>query len=156
MRPLREACCSLHAGRWQLARFKGGERVGTGQGRAERALWREWRGYYRGMPYYWLSFADDERFRGAAIVEAPHLWAALPEANRRGLNPGGECLAMEIPPEHVEEARVYRNRLITDGRELARFGEPSTHEQYETLVQESPDVAFRVCARCNSITCPGC
>lgn len=46
---------------------------------------------------WWLSFADDEGFRGALIIHANDFREAVMEANLRGLNPHGECKGLEVP-----------------------------------------------------------
>jgi len=48
-------------------------------------------------PYY-MSFADEEGFRGAVIVEARGPVTALAIANILGINPGGQVVTIEIPP----------------------------------------------------------
>lgn len=102
---------------------------------------------------YWLSFASETAFLGVAIVEAPNLAGAVDEAMRRGLNPGGQALAVEVPAEHVEQARPYRNRLITDQRELARFGARGDAAENDRLVRERPDVAAVICEKCHQKGC---
>lgn len=83
---------------------------------------------------YYLSFADDDGFRGACYVDvsdddaqiavkvlrkwwpnaapdAEWVTAASQVARRLGCNPGGEMFAVEIPtekiPKHVERGRLY-------------------------------------------------
>lgn len=61
--------------------------------------------------WYWCSFADDDGFRGVAIVRASGVLSASQEARRRGINPGGEVLAFPLDPEH--EPGEFANRLLT-------------------------------------------
>lgn len=46
---------------------------------------------------YWLSFADDDGFRGAVIIHATEFTEAVMQASLRGLNPHGEVAGMKIP-----------------------------------------------------------
>jgi hypothetical protein len=39
---------------------------------------------------WWLSFADEDGFRGVAIVQARRVIGAVEEALRRNINPGGD------------------------------------------------------------------
>lgn len=39
---------------------------------------------------WWLSFASDDGFLGACIVEAPGFLSAISVAHSKGVNPGGE------------------------------------------------------------------
>ncbi len=63
------------------------------------------------MALFWLSFCDDKSL-GAAIVEGADLLEAIKTAHRLGINPGGQVLSVQIPPEQEEGARRYRNRLM--------------------------------------------
>lgn len=47
---------------------------------------------------WWLSFATEDAFLGACIVEAPDFRSALVASHAKGLNPGGECKGYEIDP----------------------------------------------------------
>lgn len=77
---------------------------------------------------YWLSFADPtlpkgSQFLGAVIVEATSLIAAVQEAHRRGINPGGEVaghpILIEVQPKI---GASWKGRLLTrdETRELQR------------------------------------
>ncbi len=48
------------------------------------------------MSLWWLSFVDDGRNLGIAIVEAADSAAAIKTAWALGCNPGGEVFTMEI------------------------------------------------------------
>lgn len=68
---------------------------------------------------YWLSFADaslpkGSQFLGAVIVEAASLIAAVQEAHRLGINPGGEVAGYPIPDRVcVKIAASWKGRLLT-------------------------------------------
>ncbi len=86
---------------------------------------------------YWLSFADDDGFRGALVVDVPEhetvaAWLAHPDmadpdngpwiaaacrlAHRAQVNPGGEVLAIRIddhPAEAVKELALPRLQLLS-------------------------------------------
>lgn len=68
--------------------------------------------------WWWLSFRDKRSFLGACAVEADSDKAALREATKRGLNPGGEVLIIDIPDSRKEDFDKHfpperRNRLLT-------------------------------------------
>jgi hypothetical protein len=70
----------------------------------------------RGTKGWWyLSFVDVERggFLGACIVEAFGVATALEEANRLGINPGGEVASVQIPPAGAAICAQYRDRLLS-------------------------------------------
>ncbi len=62
----------------------------------------------------YLSFATDEAFLGAAILETGSVASAPMLASIMGINPGGECLAHMIP-EEAESCypAEYRGRLLS-------------------------------------------
>jgi hypothetical protein len=77
------------------------------------------------MTWFYLSFADSrlpngEQWLGAAIVQADDVSGAMTEAWRRGINPGGEIVAVEV--EHMPPAR-FLNRLMISKAELRDMGE---------------------------------
>ena len=69
--------------------------------------------------YYWLSFVDSEkpegeRFIGATIVRSDCIENAIRKAWWLRINPGGEVMGIQIPPE--QEAMIkpgWENRLIS-------------------------------------------
>jgi hypothetical protein len=70
------------------------------------------------MSWWWLSFADDDGFLGACIVEAPDVVQAAIQAFRHGCNPGGEVVGVKIPPDAVLGPNdTYR--LIPEAEALA-------------------------------------
>ena len=68
---------------------------------------------------WWLSFAAAE-FLGACSVEAPTFLAAVKVAHALGINPGGECLGIEVPAGLEGPAR-FHDRLLTKA-EADEFG----------------------------------
>ena len=84
-----------------------------------------------------LSFCDTQRpkgeqFLGVAIVAVPHLFEddegsavkfAIRETHRLGINPGGEVLTFEVPPEGEQLARQHVHRLMERAELETIFGE---------------------------------
>jgi hypothetical protein len=63
---------------------------------------------------WWLSFADDEGFRGAIIIHANDFVDAFARVNLLNLNPGGECQGMPIPAEGAAQIDAkWKNRLLS-------------------------------------------
>lgn len=66
----------------------------------------------KSWPAFWLSFAqDDHKTCHVCVIDAPNSSAALMFATLRGLNPGGEVLMFEVPPEVAAE--LPRNCFLT-------------------------------------------
>lgn len=66
---------------------------------------------------WWLSFADatlpkGTQFLGAAIVRGETMTAAVVRAHWLQINPGGEVLGVEIPPE-VKIESDWIERLLS-------------------------------------------
>jgi hypothetical protein len=66
----------------------------------------------RPVGWFYLSYADEDGFRGGVIVRAHGMATAAFEAGRRGISPAGSVMGLAIPEEHVP-ALSYRNRLLT-------------------------------------------
>jgi hypothetical protein len=67
-----------------------------------------------GQPLRWfyLSFAGDDRFNGAVIVEAPGEMHALERVHKLGISPGGQVAIFAVPEgKHVPDAA--KNRLLS-------------------------------------------
>lgn len=67
--------------------------------------------------WWYMSFADPDlpkgsQFLGGAIVKAQGVATAHIEVNRLGINPGGEVMFMQVPPD-VQVNEDYVNRLLT-------------------------------------------
>lgn len=86
-------------------------------------------------PLWWISFADDDKSRGVAIIEAASFGEALREAWRREINPGGEAFGVAIPFAYREIARSYMNRLIPREEAEHIFGPAAdlTRPEYDAL-----------------------
>lgn len=61
--------------------------------------------------WWYLSFADEERNLGAAIVRGRGLFTALLTAKSHGIDPGGEVLSFPLDLGEPPEPK-YRNRLL--------------------------------------------
>jgi hypothetical protein len=71
------------------------------------------------QPYQWwyCSFADDAHggFLGAVILQAHGVVECAIRARSLNANPGGELMAIPIPPENeaILPEQRYRNRLLS-------------------------------------------
>lgn len=63
------------------------------------------------MSWYYLSFVKDDAFAGACIVEGAHPAVAIQEAWDRGINPGGEVMAISLGDDPGPV--LPRNRLLS-------------------------------------------
>ncbi len=52
-------------------------------------------------PYWWLSFATDEGFRGVVILRARSMEEAVTISHRLKLNPGGQVAGFPMPASVV-------------------------------------------------------
>lgn len=68
---------------------------------------------------YYLSFAGDEGFRGAAMVEAFGATTAIINCHLLGINPGGEVAVMKCPKPVLPE---LMNRLLSREELADAFG----------------------------------
>ena len=71
------------------------------------------------MTSFYLSFADETKFLGAAVVDADNFLSAMTKINIVGINPGGEVLCFEMPKE-CDEQSMERNRLYSKEELRAR------------------------------------
>jgi hypothetical protein len=101
------------------------------------------------MGLWYISFAGNEGFRGATVVEARSVEGAHVEATRRDLNPGGEAAILPVPPGHEEKARAYLNRLVSEGELIADGGKKNVDLPPETQEALSA-AAHHICQECNS------
>ena len=107
------------------------------------------------MKLLYISFADDNGWRGCVLVESD---STLPEITRecwrRGCNPGGSVMSLEVPPDAVmspEEAAWFATKprwtLITEPPPGAM------------KIGEVEDDAPYVCPGCHAVAgrcAPGC
>jgi hypothetical protein len=75
------------------------------------------------MSLYYISFATNEGFRGATVVDADSQSSAIEETIRLGINPGGEAAILALPsgmtPADRAEMLSYKDRLVTKEELLA-------------------------------------
>ena len=76
---------------------------------------------------YWLSFADDDGFRGAVIIHATEFIEAVMQATLHNINPHGECQGLEIPaaaaatiPEHWKYRLLSRAECEAFDKEMEK------------------------------------
>lgn len=75
---------------------------------------------------FWLSFCnprlpEGQRFLGACVVAGSDLPAAVAEATKRGINPGGEVLGVEVEAGSAPLIpEMWKNRLLNH-EECGRF-----------------------------------
>lgn len=103
------------------------------------------------MTMWYISFAGNEGFRGATIVEGATAEDAFMEVNRRGLNPGGEAAILIVPKEAENEpdALVMRNRLVRR-EEMLFIGAKPYVDCPPEIQQRFDDEMTTVCADCNA------
>ena len=58
------------------------------------------------MPHFYFSFVINGKFAGATVVQGDNIASALSRSHELGLNPGGEVLSLEIPPDKLERPDV--------------------------------------------------
>ena len=74
------------------------------------------------MGLYQLCYRVGGAFEGVVFVEASSLGAALWQADRQGLDPGGECDGIELHPDDAEAIpRKFIGRLLGED-EVADLG----------------------------------
>jgi hypothetical protein len=83
-------------------------------------------------PLWWLSFSDDAKCLGVAIVAAANELETYFRALHLGIHPGGQMLGLEIPPENRAECAPHQNRLLTVDEAQALFGARSIRELKES------------------------
>lgn len=83
------------------------------------------------LGWWYLSYADEEKFRGGVIIAAHGFTGAAYMANILKFSPGGQVTGLPIPPEELP-AQKYRNRLLT----LAELNECWSMERLSELEGE--------------------
>lgn len=72
--------------------------------------------------WWWLSYAGEESFNGAVVIEAEDFLSACIIASSRSLNPGGQVAGVPIPTAAlVRILESDRNRLLSKG-DCLRYG----------------------------------
>ncbi|SRR5579875_4219716 len=75
------------------------------------------------LGWYYLSFANEFRFLGAAIVWARGLHTAVERARQLGIHPGGQVACWSIPKEDVHRVPAdMRNRLLSEAEVIELDG----------------------------------
>jgi hypothetical protein len=74
------------------------------------------------MIWFYLSFADVDGWRGAAIVEGGDMTSAVRRAWDVGCNPGGEVMGCPCD----EPGEGYKDRLLTKDEVILCFGPVGT------------------------------
>lgn len=102
---------------------------------------------------WWLSFADPaktkgDQFLGVVIVDANSFEDAIKTAWRLEINPGGECMGLELPEEARAEHASYMNRLIGIN-EVTKIGERASDIKDEQLATRVTDAGSIACGHCN-------
>ena len=64
------------------------------------------------LGWWYLSYADENGFRGGAIIKAQGFVTAAWMSNRLGISPGGEVTGHPIPDDELPP-EPYRSRLLT-------------------------------------------
>jgi hypothetical protein len=72
------------------------------------------------VKWYYLSFSTDH-YLGSCVVQAKSEIGALRESARRGCNPGGEVMIIEIPDDQPPPVEA-RNCLLTVQDVIWYFG----------------------------------
>ena len=73
--------------------------------------------------WWWLSYADDDGFRGALIIRGKHFLDACLQARVAHLSPGGQVIGAQIQAAALDEyyPESQRNRLLSK-EECIRHG----------------------------------
>jgi hypothetical protein len=82
-------------------------------------------------PWWYLSFAGEEGFRGACIVQAQDALAAVAVSHHLGINPHGEVMMLQTNEEVLADFPLAdRNRLLTE-EELRQKHGAKTYGEHE-------------------------
>lgn len=66
-------------------------------------------------PLWWLSYADDNGFRGVVITRAESFMAACTRARALDVSPGGQVQGFELPPEADDDIKLTDlDRCLTE------------------------------------------
>ena len=74
------------------------------------------------LKWWYLSFAGPEGSRGVVLVEARGFASAVMYCNQLRINPGGEVMGVEIPPEKIPDER-FTYRLLNRAEVEECWGE---------------------------------
>ena len=73
------------------------------------------------MTLWWLSYADDNGFRGVVITRAESFLMACTRANLLGVSPGGQVQGFDLPPEAEEEIEMTDLDRCLNQEEARRY-----------------------------------
>lgn len=79
---------------------------------------------------WYLSFAR-ETFRGACVIEADSVVAAVKRAHALGINPGGNVLGLPVPPDDAHRLPVGK---LLSRADLDAAGEVATGKELEDIL----------------------
>jgi hypothetical protein len=80
--------------------------------------------------WFYLSFAGEEGFRGACIVEANGILSAVLHCNILGINPGGEVMAIPVPEDQVKDIPEGATNVLLSKEKLYQiFDDMKTLEE---------------------------
>jgi hypothetical protein len=80
--------------------------------------------------WWYISFADDDGFLGGVVIKGKGFTSAIMASHRLGINPGGEAMGIEIPPDH-EPPESAVGRLLSRAEVESFFGPGTTLGEYE-------------------------
>ena len=67
------------------------------------------------LGWFYLSYASDHKFLGAAIVWAHGFLTAVQSASKLGIDPGGEVMCCPVPRQHLRRIPAnLRDRLLSE------------------------------------------
>jgi hypothetical protein len=75
---------------------------------------------------WWLSYADIRGPRGVCIVRETSFLAAVAEARRLGISPGGQCRGHAAPPKFEAELESHLGKYLTNEQAMSIGGRPSS------------------------------
>lgn len=102
------------------------------------------------MAFIYLSFASDQEFLGACVVEASDVQSALRRATELRINPGGEVMALVVP--RGKERHFPTNVLLSREDMEAIDGAPGRKLREMTDAQRQDvnrNTIGVVCENCN-------
>ena len=83
------------------------------------------------LQFWYLSWAGDDGFHGAAITEAPGFVTARNNLSLLYVNPLGECRGVPFPEGAKIPEKKYRDRLLQLDELTEIFGEMKSMKQWE-------------------------
>ena len=80
--------------------------------------------------WWYISFADDDGFRGVVIVQGQGFITALDRATRLGINPGGEVKGMQLADDVASKVPIETRERLLSKTDLERhFGPVSRWDE---------------------------